>query len=349
MIKRTLYFSNPAYLSKKNEQLVIKTPEKEKEDKQDTTEDHDTELEQITDLVEKKEGWLEKRKIQSKETFNTVPIEDIGIVVLDNHQITLTHGLLDSLLENNSAIVTCNRSHMPSGLFLPLATNDEQSQKFRVQIESSEPLKKQLWAQTVSSKIRNQASILKERKIPINNMLTWAKKVRSGDPDNYEGRAAAYYWKNFFPMIPNFIRDRYGEPPNNLFNYGYAILRAIIARALVGSGLLPTLGIHHSNKYNAYCLADDIMEPYRPYVDKVVYTMVSNGEDFYELNSSIKRQLLEIATVDVIIEEKRSPLMVGAQRTTASLAKCYEGESRKIIYPELLTHPKSLSYIERDF
>ncbi len=339
MIKRTLYFSNPAYLSKKNEQLVIKGLDHQQQ------EEHENEKEQMayeqdvneheTIVAEKSEGWLDKRKDISKQVLNTVPIEDIGIVVLDNHQITLTHGLLDSLLENNSAIVTCNRSHMPSGLFMPLATNDEQSQKFRAQIESSEPLKKQLWSQTITAKILNQAANLKERKIPINNMITWAKKVRSGDPDNYEGRAAAYYWKNFFSMIPNFLRDRYGEPPNNLFNYGYAILRAIIARALAGSGLLPTFGIHHSNKYNAYCLADDIMEPYRPYVDKVVYTVVSNGEDFYELNSSIKKQLLEIATVDVIIEEKRSPLMVAAQRTTSSLAKCFEGEARKIIYPEM--------------
>jgi CRISPR-associated protein Cas1 len=334
MIKRTLYFSNQAYLSKKNEQLVIKSAEQDQEYEKEIHQKDKNEDE--TGAEDKKEGWLEKRKEISKQVLNTIPIEDIGIVVLDNHQITITHGLLDSLLENNSAVVTCNKSHMPSGLFMPLATNEEQSQKFRAQIESSEPLKKQLWAQTVTTKILNQAAILKERKMPINNMLTWAKKVRSGDPDNYEGRAAAYYWKNFFPMIPDFIRDRYGDPPNNLFNYGYAILRAIIARALVGSGLLPTLGIHHSNKYNAYCLADDIMEPYRPYVDKAVYTIVSNGEDFYELNSSIKKQLLEIATIDVIIEGKRSPLMVAAQRTTASLAKCFEGELRKIIYPDLV-------------
>jgi len=288
-------------------------------------------------VTEGKEDWLEKRKSLVRETFNSIPIEDIGIVVMDNHQITITHGLLDSLLENNSAVITCNKSHMPSGLFMPLATNDEQSQKFRAQIEASEPLKKQLWAQTVSAKIKNQACILKARGVNINNMITWSKKVRSGDPDNFEGSAAAYYWKNFFPMIPNFIRDRQGEPPNNLFNYGYAILRAIIARALVGSGLLPTLGIHHSNKYNAYCLADDIMEPYRPFVDQVVYSIVSNGEDFYELNTSIKKQLLEIATLDVLIEGKRSPLMVASQRTSASLAKCFEGEARKIIYPEVVS------------
>lgn len=333
MIKRTLYFSNPAYLSKKNEQLVIKNLY---QDNDHEKEKYNTDaIENETNVAEKKEGWLDKRKEITKQVLNTVPVEDIGIVVLDNHQITITHGLLDSLLENNSAIVTCNKSHMPSGLFLPLATNNEQSQKFRAQIESSEPLKKQLWSQTITAKILNQAANLIERKIPVNNMITWAKKVRSGDPDNYEGRAAAYYWKNLFPMIPDFTRDRFGEPPNNLLNYGYAILRAIVARGLVGSGLLPTLGIHHSNKYNAYCLADDIMEPYRPFVDKIVFEIVSNGEDFYELTPSIKKQLLIIPVVDIIIDGEKSPLMVGMQKTTSSLAKCFEGEARKIVYPSL--------------
>ncbi len=337
MIKRTLYFSNPTYLSKKKEQLLVKTIETGEDNEQNYKEvENQTNLtEQKPDTEGRKEDWLEKRKNIIKETYNTIPIEDIGFIVLDNHQITITHGLLDSLLENNAAVITCNKSHMPSGLFMPLAANDEQSRKFKAQIEASEPLKKQLWAQTVSAKIKNQAMILKERKANIDNMLRWTKKVRSGDPDNYEGRAAAYYWKNFFPMIPDFIRDRYGEPPNNLFNYGYAILRAIIARSLVGSGLLPVLGIHHTNKYNAYCLADDIMEPYRPFVDRVVYSIVSNGEDFYELSTSIKKQLLEIAAVDVLIEGRRSPLMIATQRTSASLARCFEGKARKIIYPEV--------------
>lgn len=329
MIKRTLYFSNPAYLSKKNEQLVVKIKEHEQDYVQEQNDDEKNEiLQEEINTEEKKE-----RKNIAKEIFNTIPIEDIGIAVLDNYQITITHGLLAALQENNCAVITCSSSHMPNGLFMPLAGNLEQSEKFRAQIGSSEPLKKQLWQQTINAKILNQASLLKVNKVPITNMFNWAKKVRSGDPDNFEGRAAAYYWKNFFPMIPEFIRDRNGEPPNNLLNYGYAILRAIVARGLVGSGLLPTLGIHHSNKYNAYCLADDIMEPYRPFVDKIVLEIVSNGEDFYELTPSIKKQLLSIPVVDIIIDGEKSPLMVGLQKTTSSLAKCFEGSSRKIIYP----------------
>jgi CRISPR-associated protein Cas1 len=304
MIKRTLYFSNPVYLSKKNEQLHFTFPDDN------------------------------KKEIKAEE-IKTMPIEDIGIIVLDNPQITLTHSLLSSLINNNAALVTCDTSHLPNGLFLPLSGNTEQNEKFRAQIDSSEPLKKQLWQQTITSKIKNQTSVLIRNKIPINNMLTWSKKVRSGDPDNYEGRAAAYYWKNIFLQIPDFVRDRYGEPPNNLLNYGYAILRAVTARSLVGSGLLPTLGIHHANKYNAYCLADDIMEPFRPFVDLLIKTIIDNGEDFYELTHSIKKQLLEIPTLDVLINDERSPLMIAMQKTTSSLAKCFEGKSRKILYPSI--------------
>lgn len=166
-------------------------------------------------------------------------------------------------------------------------------------------------------------------------MRVWANNVRSGDPDNLEARAAAYYWKNIFPSLPLFTREREGIPPNNLLNYGYAILRAVIARALVGSGLLPTLGIHHHNKYNAYCLADDIMEPYRPYVDNMVIDIMHQEDSIDQLTKDIKFRLLGIPVIDVIIKGKRSPLMIAAQQTTASLYKCFSGEDKTILYPEL--------------
>ena len=168
----------------------------------------------------------------------------------------------------------------------------------------------------------------------VKNMLHWANSVKSGDTENHEARAAAYYWGCLFPAQLNFRRERGGLPPNNLLNYGYAILRATVARNLVASGLLPTLGIHHHNRYNAYALADDIMEPYRPYVDKVVLNIVKSGEPYEELTTDLKRKLLNIPVLDIFIDEQRSPLLVGLQRTTASLAKCFEGELRKIIYPE---------------
>lgn len=308
MIKRTLYFGNPAYLSLKDCQLVVRMPEIIKAD--------------LPELFEAK-------------TTRTVPIEDIGVVVLDNRQITITQGLLDALLENNCALITCDKSRMPVGLMLPLCGNTTQNERFRTQIDASLPLKKQLWQQTIQAKIKNQAALLHERGVVVSNMLIWSDKVKSGDSDNLEARAAAYYWKNIFPFIDDFTRGRDGIPPNNLLNYGYAILRAVIVRALVSSGLLPTLGIHHHNRYNAYCLADDIMEPYRPYVDRLVLDIIFCGDDYTKLSVDVKSKLLSIPVIDVVINGERRPLMIAASITTSSLAKCFNGEIRKIIYPEL--------------
>ncbi|MDR0755109.1 MAG: type II CRISPR-associated endonuclease Cas1 [Prevotellaceae bacterium] len=308
MIKKTLYFENPAYLSVRNRQLIIKLPE-----------------------IEKNNSLPDSFK---ENSIKSIPVEDIGVIVLDNRQITITHGLIEELLSNNCALITCNSNHMPFGLNLPLSNNTIQTERFKAQTEASLPLKKQLWQQTIQAKIKNQAHVLaSKRNAVIRNMLAWERQVKSGDSDNLEARAAAYYWKNLFPDIENFTRNREGLPPNNLLNYGYAILRAVIARSLVASGLLPTLGIHHHNRYNAYCLADDIMEPYRPFVDKLVIEIADSGSNFQELSKEIKMKMLNIPVTDVIINEQRSPLMIAAGQTTASLAKCYLGENRKIAYP----------------
>ena len=307
MIKKTLYFGTPIYLSLRNAQLVLRKPDADK---------------------------LEESFKQDAE--RTIPIEDIGVVVLDNRRITITTGAMEALLANNCAIITCDSTDLPVGLMLPLCGNTTQSERFRSQIDASLPLKKQLWQQTVRQKILNQATVLsKNTGAIVKNMKVWANEVRSGDPDNFEARAAAYYWRNLFPTLPNFVRGREGDPPNNLLNYGYAILRACVARGLVGSGLLPTLGIHHHNRYNAYCLADDIMEPYRPYVDDLVIQIMQEYPDYSELNRSIKAALLTIPALDVVLDGKRSPLMIAVGQTTASLAKCFNGELRKIAYPEL--------------
>ena len=309
MIKRTLCFSNPAYLSLRNAQLVIKLPEVEKADVSDSF---------------------------KREATTTIPIEDIGVVVLDNKQITITQGVLEALLENNCAVITCDSSHLPVGLMLPLCGNTTQNERFRCQLDASLPLKKQLWQQTVQYKIRNQAAVLQMTHGSVaRNMLAWAADVKSSDSDNLEARAAVFYWRNLFADIPNFTREREGVAPNNLLNYGYAILRAVVARGLVASGLLPTLGIHHHNRYNAYCLADDIMEPYRPYVDALVVKLRQRGAVGDELSIEMKRELLQIPTLDVTIGGKRSPLMVAVGQTTASLYRCFNGEQRKITYPEM--------------
>lgn len=307
MIKRTLYFGNPAYLSLSNSQLVVRMPE-----------------------IETLDRVSEKLK---KESRRTIPIEDIGVVVLDDSRITITQPLIAALLENNCALITCDAKKMPTGLMLPLEGNTLQCERFRSQISASQPLLKQLWQQTIQAKIENQASLLKSRDVEVRNMMAWVKEVRSGDSDNLEGRAAAYYWRNIFPNIAGFTRGREEMPPNNLLNYGYAILRAVVARALVSSGLLPTFGIHHRNKYNAYCLADDIMEPYRPFVDALVLDIIDEGYDINNLSLEVKARLLQIPVLDIIIGGKRSPLMVGVTQTTASLVRCYSGEVRRIIYP----------------
>lgn len=309
MIKRILYFGNPAYLSTRYEQLVVKYP-----------------------AIERNETLPAYFK---KEAERTVPIEDIGMVVLDHKHITLTHDLCEKLLEQNAVVLWCDAKHHPIGMTLPLAANDTHSEKTRYQLEASEPLKKQLWRQTIEAKIANQASVLACFGYPDQSLRQLARSVLSGDSTHVEARAAAIYWKHLLePFQTN--RGRYEGPPNHLLNYGYALLRAIVARNLVGSGLLPVLGIHHRNKYNAYCLADDIMEPYRPIVDQYVFAYIRETEEISDtLEKKDKAHLLGLMSQDVEIEGKTSPLLVGVQRTTASLMKCYMGERRKISYPNL--------------
>lgn len=297
MIKRTLYFGNPAYLKTSNQQLLI----------------HQNQV----------------------DDPKSVPIEDIGIVILDHPRITVTQVVLERLLNNNVALVTCDETHHPIGMMLNLNGHSLQSQRFQYQVDASVPLKKQLWQQTVEAKIRNQAAVLELQRTENKYLLRLASSVKSGDADNNEAQAASYYWKNVFPEFLVFKRDRFGEPPNNLLNYGYALVRATVARCLIGSGLLPTLGIFHRNQYNAYCLADDIMEPYRPYVDKIVCQIIRGNGRFLEMTLEMKKELLAIPAMDVNIDGKKSPMMNAIQRTTASLAKCFEGTARKILYPEL--------------
>lgn len=302
MIKRTIHFSKPAHLSLKLGQLVIKI----------------------------------LGNANESGSIITRPIEDIGLIILESPAITMTSMLLAALLENNVAVVTCNAQHLSCGMFLNLNGNTIQTERFIDQIQASTPLKKQLWQQTVSAKIANQSALLKEfSREETGCMGVWAKSVKSGDTNNLEGRAAAFYWRNIFENIPGFKRGREESPPNNLLNYGYAILRAVLARSLVGSGLLPTLGIHHHNRYNSYCLADDIMEPYRPYVDRIVLKILMSSNPDLELNKETKTQLLNIPVEEVKINGLRRPLMVAASMTSASLVRCFAGEIRKISYPEL--------------
>ena len=294
MLKRTLFFSTPLDLSLKNNQLVVSTR-------------------------------------QMPEVKNSVPIEDIGFVVLENQQINITLPLLNALSDNNVAVIICGDNFMPNAMLLNLDSNTTQGEVYRAQIEASEPLKKGLWKQVVEAKIRNQAALLNKLGKDGDRLKPYYSNVKSGDSDNREGIAAKIYWNELFGE--DFIRSREGSSPNNLLNYGYTLLRAAVARALMGSGLFPAFGIFHRNRYNAFPLADDIMEPYRPFVDEIVFDLWANGER--ELTKQIKADLIHILYVDTRFGKLLRPLEVGLTFTTASLAKCFAGEAKRLSYPLL--------------
>ncbi|MFA7615726.1 MAG: type II CRISPR-associated endonuclease Cas1 [Weeksellaceae bacterium] len=295
MLKRTVYIGNPSYLKLKDNQLQVIDPE-------------------------------------TREVKGSAPVEDLAFLVLDNYQITLSHQLIVALQGNNVAIISCDAQHLPFGLMLPMSGHVEHSERLKVQMNVSEPLRKQLWKQTVEAKISQQMLLLKKLGKEYEPMTEYLNAVKSGDSTNMEGIAAQFYWKR---MYENFSREREGEAPNNFLNYGYSIIRSIVARALVSSGLHPTIGLFHRNKYNPYCLADDIMEPYRPYADELVYRMMNLPTRPTELTTSVKAELLKLASCDVMMMQKLRPLMVAVSSTTSSLYKCYSGEQRVIRYPLL--------------
>ncbi len=297
MITRSIYIGNPAYLRLHFEQMEVCSPD-------------------------------------SQEVKGRIAIEDMGLLMLDHYQITISHQLIQKLMAHNVVVISCDAKHQPKGMMYPLYGHSEHSERVKVQIEASEPLKKQLWKQTVEAKIKNQIAHLEIAEAYVEPMYTYLSDVKSGDTTNMEGIAAQHYWK--YLIAPDFIRNRYGETPNPFLNFGYAVLRSIVARALVDTGLLPVLGIFHKNKYNPYCLADDIMEPYRPFVDRQVMEIMMMFPQEEKLTKEIKARLLSIATVDVQMDNVVRPLMVAVKMTVVSLYKCYTGDKRLIAYPEMI-------------
>ena len=292
MIKKTLLFTNKCTITTTNEQLVIKSENRNK----------------------------------------TIPIEDIGYLVIDHNETYISIPALNKLINNNCACIICDNKHLPNGMFLNLNSHHIQQEIFKHQINASLPLKKQLWQQTVIEKVKNQGILLEQITQTKNKFDYLASKVLSGDTSNMEAVAANFYWKAFFEI--DFKRERFGNYPNNFLNYGYAILRAATARALSGSGLLNTLGIHHKSKYNAFALADDIMEPFRPIVDEIVHHIMQNYDE-QELTTEIKSEILSILTRTVYFKDEKSPLMVALQKTASSVQQCYSGKRKKIKYPNL--------------
>lgn len=296
MIKRTLFFSNVVCLTLKNKQLVI----------------------------------------QNKATLeeSSVPIEDIGFVILENNQIYISIPLINALAENNAAVVFCNEKHLPFSMNLILDCNTIQNQLFSFQIGATVPVKKNCWKQIIEQKIKNQAKILEKYNLDSSKLKSMVSDVKSGDTTNREALSAKLYWDLL--INADWVRTRFGEYPNNLLNYGYAILRAATARALIGSGLLPTLGIHHHNKYDAYALADDIMEPYRPYIDDEVMDYINTDDSCEELTVEFKKKILNVLTRDVLIGKVTRPLMVALSITSSSLAKVFSGEAKILTLPEFI-------------
>ncbi len=274
----------------------------------------------------------EQLVIETDERTGNIPIEDLGFVVIENQQTYISIPALNKLIDNNVAVIFCNEKHLPVSMLLNLDSHHTQQEIFANQIKASKPLKKQLWQQTVKKKILNQAALLDRLGRTGHPLRFHASKVLSGDTTNREAMAAAYYWKHLFDFP--FVRDRHGGFPNLFLNYGYTILRAAVARALAGSGLLNTFGIHHRNRYNAYALADDIMEPFRPLVDAKVLALIKQY-DTQELTTEIKSALINITTETVYFDSYKSPLMVGLQRVASSLQQCFAGTRRKINYPGL--------------
>ena len=296
MIKRTLFFSNAVCLTLKNKQLLI----------------------------------------QNKETHeeSSVPIEDIGFAIIENNQTYISIPAINALTENNVSVIFCNEKHLPFSMTLPLDCNSIQNQLFTAQIEANLPVKKKCWKEIIEQKIKNQALVLEKYNIDSIKLKEYSSQVKSGDTTNREAIAAKLYWDLLIDV--DWVRTRDGEYPNNLLNYGYAILRAAMARALVGSGLLPTLGIHHHNKYDAYALADDIMEPYRPYIDDEVLEYTKQNPECEEITIEFKKKILNVLTRDVNIGKLTRPFMIALTITSSSLAKVFTGEAEKLSLPEFV-------------
>ena len=294
MLKRSLVFTTPAALSLKNAQLVITLKEQ-------------------------------------PDACRTVPIEELGVVLVDSPMVTLTIPLINALADNNVALIFCNQKGMPNALLLSLHANASQGESYREQISASETLKKALWKQLIEAKIRNQARLLNKLGKRGELLKPLYMNVKSGDADNKEGVAAKLYWTELFGK--DFRRDRDLPGLNTLLNYGYAVLRAATARALMASGLHPAFGLFHRNRGDAFPLADDVMEPYRPFVDEIVYKLVA--EQALSLDKKVKGQLISVLFCDVSFSKVVRPLSVGLTMTTASLEKCFSKEANKMQLPIL--------------
>jgi len=298
MIKHTIEVSRlPAHLSLRNKQLVLK---------------------------------LEDDKLRS------FPCEDIGVLILQHPAISLSAAILNELLNNGAVVIICGKNHLPTGMLLPTVTHTELVPRMMAQIEADKPAKKNAWKHIVQAKIKNQANQLPE--IQKRKLLRLAEQVKSGDPENHEAQAAKLYWQAMFPerYAQNDKRDPNSESLfNSCLNYGYAIIRASVARALVSSGLQPALGVFHHHRSNPFCLADDVMEPLRPLVDQYVKEILADPElsKLDSLHTLHRQKLLTILTHEVTLNGNHGPLMAVLPRYTSSFYRLLTKESKKLSFP----------------
>ncbi len=264
------------------------------------------------------------------DAVGQIPCEDIGVLLVDHPQTTYTHAALARLADCGATVVLCGSDHLPNALVLPLADHSRVVWRINEQLSASRPLKKQLWQQIVRAKIRGQAENLEIGSPPRRRLAHLAREVKSGDPKNAEAQAAWVFWAHWLGG-EEFRRDRDAPGLNAFLNYGYAVMRAAVARAVVAAGLLPALGLHHRNRSNAFCLADDLVEPLRPMVDRRVREMHLQGYD--ELTQDAKARLLELLADRVRMRDESGPLMVNIHRMVASLVSCYQGEAKRLQIP----------------
>jgi CRISPR-associated protein Cas1 len=276
---------------------------------------------------------------EDHEQVASIPCEDIGVLLVDHQGTCYTHCVFTELLRCGAAVVLCGSNHHPDGMLLPIETNSVQTERFRQQIKAKEPVKKRLWKQIVQAKIKHQAKLAGKDSDIYKSLMALRQRVRSGDPSNIEAQASRKFWPVYLQEMDSaqqaFRRDINGAPPNNMLNYGYMVMRAAVARALCSSGLLPSLGIHHRNRYNAFCLADDIVEPFKGFVEAKVKDIYINNGPVDDLDQQTKAMILEVLYEPVKIAGYEGPLMVGLHRTAASLQRCFAGEQKYLDLPEI--------------
>ncbi len=325
MTERVLDISDqPAWLSVRNSCLVVQFREAR------------LSLAERDGKAQKVKPSEPRTKYRCEELFDpnefTIPLADVAVLIVSHPQVTYSQAVLSGLATAGASFVACDTKHQPVSMLLPLIAHSLQTERFSAQAAASLPLRKRLWQQIVQAKIQAQASLLQEQKGTDAGLKRMAESVRSGDPSNVEAQAARIYWRELFSEF-EFRRDVNGEGLNGYLNYGYAVLRATVARALCGAGLHPGLPLHHHNRYDPFCLADDLMEPYRPLVDRAVVSLGESRAENLALDKEAKQAVIEVLLGRFTADGESRTLFDWMGRASSSLAEVVLGRKKKLILP----------------